>query len=98
MEGDEEEGDDEADEDDDEAGDDKEEDDDEDEADDDEDKDYCDHGHGTDDDENEYNWFYNSALFDDDNSDDESVLKLRYRVPSARGKGAGRKPAPGRPP
>ena len=41
---------------------------------------------------------YVGELFDDDESDDDSLQGGKYRVPSARGKGAGRKPHPDRPP
>jgi hypothetical protein len=35
---------------------------------------------------------YVGKLYDDDESDDDSLMGGKYRVPSARGKGAGRKP------
>ena len=41
---------------------------------------------------------YVGELYDDDESDDDSLEGGKYRVPSARGKGAGRKPHPDRPP
>ena len=41
---------------------------------------------------------YVGELYDDDASDDDSLEGGKYRVPSARGKGAGRKPHPDRPP
>jgi hypothetical protein len=41
---------------------------------------------------------YKGDLYDDDESDDDSLVGGKYRVPSARGKGAGRKPHPNRPP
>jgi hypothetical protein len=41
---------------------------------------------------------YKGELYDDDESDDDSLEGGKYRVPSARGKGAGRKPHPDRPP
>ena len=41
---------------------------------------------------------YKGELYDDDESDDDSLKGGKYRVPSARGKGAGRKPHPDRPP
>ena len=40
---------------------------------------------------------YRGDIYDDDYSDGEDSL-AKYRVPSARGKGAGRKPKAGRPP
>ena len=40
---------------------------------------------------------YNGELYDDDYSDGEESME-KYCVPSARGKGAGRKPNPGHPP
>ena len=40
---------------------------------------------------------YRGDVYDDDYSDGEDLL-AKYRVPSARGKGAGRKPKAGRPP
>ncbi len=41
---------------------------------------------------------YVGKLYDDDESDDDSLEGGKYRVPSARGKGAGRKPHPDCPP
>jgi hypothetical protein len=41
---------------------------------------------------------YKGKLYDDDESDDDSLKGGKYRVPSARGKGAGRKPHPDCPP
>ncbi len=41
---------------------------------------------------------YKGKLYDDDESDDESLEGRKYRVPSARGKGAGQKPHPDHPP
>ncbi len=49
-----------------------------------------------DDEDSDKDWF-SSAIFDDDD-DDDSVAAGRYRVPSARGKGAGRIASDGRPP
>ena len=40
---------------------------------------------------------YRGDVYDDDYSDGKESLS-KYRVPSARGKGAGRKPNTGRPP
>jgi hypothetical protein len=45
--------------------------------------------------EDEDDDFYKSSLFDDD--DDDSIDDAKYRVPLARGAGAGRKPKSGRP-
>ena len=41
---------------------------------------------------------YKGDLYDDDESDDDSLMGGKYRVPSARGKGAGQKPHPDHPP
>ena len=41
---------------------------------------------------------YRGDIYEDDYSDGEEDLLLKYRVPSARGRGAGRKPKTGRPP
>jgi hypothetical protein len=41
---------------------------------------------------------YKGELYDDDESDDDSLEGGKYWVPSARGKGAGRKPHPDCPP
>ena len=41
---------------------------------------------------------YKDELYDDDESDDDSLMGGKNWVPSARGKGAGRKPHPDRPP
>jgi hypothetical protein len=53
--------------------------------------------HDDDDNDSDEDW-YSSALFDDDDDDDDSVAASRYCVPSARGKGAGRRASVGRPP